>query len=719
MDLGTALAQAGALKQKNMTTVADIYAFNGGLNLMDPPNIVKGGMLLGCLNYEPGVRGGYRRWDGYERFDGHLSPTNTAYMSLKITPGLSPAIGASVTESGSGASGQLSYIDTVNNVYVVTAFTTEFVGNGSTLTISGGGGGTTVTIGPAFLDSGTTTALSVSYQNANFMYLQAMIGPVGGAACSGPVLFAAPFLNATYAVRNNSAGTAATFWKATSTGWQQVSLGIKVRFSTGVYSDGDMDAPLEGTVVTGSTSGATATIQRINALSGTWGTDAAGFFIVSAITGTFTANETLKIAGTVAMTYLSHANQVLQPNGKYFYRVTNFDAVQNPLTGYRMYWVNGVDFGIEYDGVANVFVQIETGNSPDTPDRLENHADYLFYSFPGGSIQNSGYQLPINWNPVFGASERQVGDTVTFMREDISSTLVIGTRKQIWMLTGISLEQFQISTYSKATGALANTDEAPGQMIFMEDRGFTTVAASQQYGDFEAQSLSDLILSLIPNLINNDTAIGAVTTRYKNLYRLMFASGTVLCLGVNAQGDSGGWTTGSVGITPNGFYGGFLTNAEGVQQEVSYMCGANGYVYQMDTGVSFDGQNLQHFLRMAYYSSKSPDTFKRYRRVSVDLAPEGPCSLLMSVDYDFGNRTGQVNQPLDFTGKGGFWDVALWDQFNWDGAQYTQAVMKLEGEGYNIGLFFAGNSNTDAAITIYDASLQWSPRIINRNTGSQ
>jgi hypothetical protein len=63
--------------------------------------------------------------------------------------------------------------------------------------------------------------------------------------------------------------------------------------------------------------------------------------------------------------------------------------------------------------------------------------------------------------------------------------------------------------------------------------------------------------------------------------------------------------------------------------------------------------------------------------------------------------------------------VALWDQFNWDGAQYTQAIMKLEGEGYNIGLFFAGNSNTDASITIYDASLQWSPRIINRNTGSQ
>jgi hypothetical protein len=91
----------------------------------------------------------------------------------------------------------------------------------------------------------------------------------------------------------------------------------------------------------------------------------------------------------------------------------------------------------------------------------------------------------------------------------------------------------------------------------------------------------------------------------------------------------------------------------------------------------------------------------------------------MSVDYDFGNRTGQVNQPQLFSGNGGFWDVALWDRFVWDTATYSQAIMKLEGEGYNVGLFFAGNSATDYPATIYGASLQWSKRIINRNTGSQ
>jgi hypothetical protein len=508
-------------------------------------------------------------------------------------------------------------------------------------------------------------------------------------------------------------------WQSTSAGWVKINLGIKVYFTGGIYTNA-MQAPPEGTVVHGATSGATMTIKRINAMTGTWGTDAAGYFIVSAITGTPVANEALQISGVTAMTYVSNTAQVLPPDGYYKFRNYNFNAVQEPTTGFRMYGINGVGNGFEYDSVTNTFVLIETGMSPDIPTNVEVHASYLFYSFAGGSLQNSGYQLPLNWNVVFGANERSVGEDVTYLREDVSETLVIGTRRRIWTLTGISTELFQIKVYSANTGAVENTDENVGQIVFMEDRGFTTVSSTSQYGDFEAQSLSDLILTMIPGLVYSDTPIGAVVTRQKNMYRIMFASGTVLCLGVNASGKFSGWTTGTVLEQPSGFWGGFTQAAvQGVQMERSFMGATNGYVYEMDKGNSFDGKNITHFLRLAYNSSKSPDTFKRYRRIQVDLSPEGPMSINISVDYDFGNRSGQVNQPLDFNGNGGFWDVALWDRFNWDGAQYAEAIMKVEGEGYNLGLFFAGDSNTDAASSIYGASLQWSPRIINRNTGSQ
>lgn len=716
MDLGSALASSGALRLPTRIKPDDHYAFNGGLNLEDPPDIVQPGQLLGCQNYEPGMRGGYRRWDGYERFDGQSSPTNSPYVSITVGEAYEPDVGTVVTESDSGATGVVCYVDTDNNVLVLVNVTGHFVGKGSTLTSSYG---TTVTVGAPFQSSGQTVQLTTLYTWQKYLYFQSFIGPVGGAASSGPVLGVNPYLANVYAFRNNSAGTAADMWQSSGAGWVKIALGIKVRFDTGIYSS-SMQAPDEGTVLTGATSGATMTIKRINAATGTWGTDAAGYFITSAITGTPVAGELLKNGTTTYMTYLSNEQQVLPPDGFYKFRNFNFNAVEDPANGFRMYGINGVGNGFEYDAITDTFVLIETGMSPDIPTNLAVHSSYLFFSFKGGSLQNSGYQLPLNWSVVFGANERSVGEDVTFLREDISDTLLIGTRRRVWVLTGISTELFQIKVYSPNCGSIENTDENPGQIMFMEDRGFTTAKASAQYGNFAAASLSDLILSLVNQLMADDTPVGAVTTRKKNLYRLMFTSGFVLCLGMNAAGQFSGWTTGSVATTPSGFWGGFTQSVTtGPQVERSFMGGANGYVYEMDTGTSFDGAAIQHFLRLAYFNSRMPSTFKRYRRLQVDLSPEGPMSISMSVDYDFGNRAGQVNQPASFAGNGGFWDVALWDRFIWDAAQYSQAIMKIEGEGYNVGLFFAGNSATDAPATIYGASLQWSQRIINRNTGSQ
>lgn len=707
MDISTALQKHGA---NRLTTNirSGSYAFAGGMNLMDSPSQVAPGELLGSLNYEPGVRGGYRRFDGYERFDGHPSPSNTIFVTLGVDAGYNPAIGATITESTSGAQGDVAYVDTVNSNVVLVNIVGTFHGLGYTLT----GGGTTV--GAPYLNGASSDALANEYYLQKFLYLQGAIGPVGGAASSGPVRGAYPYLDTVYAFRDNAAGTAADMWKATATGWVKVALGLKVRFKAGVYASGMLPPP-EGTVLTGATSGATFTVKRVGTLLGTWGTDAQGYFVTSAITGTPVANELLKVGAVTYATYVSQEAQTIAAGGIYYFRTTNFNVSQDPNTGFRLYGVNGVSNGFEYDAVGDTFVAIETGMSPDVPQHLAIHGDCLFFGFDG-SLQNSGYQLPLNWNVVFGADERSVGEPITFLREDVNETLVIGTRRNIWNLTGLQPELFQLRKYASNTGAVARTDEIPGQLVFMEDRGFTTASATAAYGNFAASSLSDKILDLVTDLMATDTPVGAVVTRKKNMYRIVFASGTVLCLSINAQGQFGGWLEGSYVLRMSGFYGGFSQKPGDVQVERCFLCGENGYLYEADVGRSFDGQTVRSFLRLAYYAAKTPDTFKRWRRIQVDLSPEGISTLSMSVDFDFGNRSGQSNQPLDFVGNGGFWDVSTWDAFIWSAARYTQAIMKVEGEGFNIGLFFAGNSNNEVPATLYGASLQYSDRIINRNT---
>lgn len=720
MDLAKALHLAGADRNR-MNIKSKAFAFQGGINVMDSPSLIEAGQLLGCLNYEPGVRGGYRRFDGYERFDGHTSPSDADYLAVQVDPAYVPDPGSVINEVESDAAGEVCFVDTDNSFLIITAISGTFRCNGSTLSIASYGD--TPSIGPGYLNAGLSDQIAASYFLQKYLYLQAKIGSVGGVNSSGPVRGVVPYRDKVYAFRDDAdpgdalAGNdTASMWVGTATGWQRIDLGIKVRYDTGVYSDA-MQPPLEGTLLHGATSGATFTLKRVVTQTGTWGTDASGFFIVSAISGSPVAGELLKDGDNVTyMTYRSHAPQELRAGGVYEFRVHNFNASQNPATGYRLYGVNGVDYGFEYDAISDVFVQIETGMDIDTPDHLEIHAEYyLFFSFPGGSIQNAGFQRPLLWTAITGADERAVGEDVTFMRESVDSTLMIGTRRSIWMLSGTATENFQIKTYSTASGAVARTAEMPGQLVFLEDRGLTGAQQTPAFGNFEAASFTDKILDLLTRLLATDTPVGAVVTRRKNLYRLIFASGAVLCLSVNAQGQFGGWTQGSFPTAINGFYGGFAL-AGSRWYERAFLAAENGYVYEVDKGRSFDGANIAHFLRVCYFDAGSPDQIKRWRRLQVDLQPEGLASLSISVDFNFGNLAGQSNEPLDLVGNGGFWDISNWDQFVWNAPRYSQAQMKVEGEGYNIGMFFAGNSNNENSVTLYSASLQYSPRIINRNT---
>lgn len=93
------------------------FALKGGLNLVDAPLAIPNGMVLGAINYELDVRDGYRRIDGYERFDGQNSPTDASYWILNFDAGDSfytadaaPEIGARMEGVTSGAIGELGLI---------------------------------------------------------------------------------------------------------------------------------------------------------------------------------------------------------------------------------------------------------------------------------------------------------------------------------------------------------------------------------------------------------------------------------------------------------------------------------------------------------------------------------------------------------------------------------------------------------------------------------
>jgi hypothetical protein len=72
------------VKDRRLTSY---YPLKGGINTEDPALSVKPGELLDALNYEAVTKGGYRRVDGYERFDGRPLPSTVVYNVIYFTAG--------------------------------------------------------------------------------------------------------------------------------------------------------------------------------------------------------------------------------------------------------------------------------------------------------------------------------------------------------------------------------------------------------------------------------------------------------------------------------------------------------------------------------------------------------------------------------------------------------------------------------------------------------
>lgn len=87
------------------------FPMAGGLDLLTPPISVSPGKCFDSLNYTPQISGGYRRKDGYERYDGRLAtPTSANYWFIHIT-GTGISVGDRIKGQTSGATGRVLQID--------------------------------------------------------------------------------------------------------------------------------------------------------------------------------------------------------------------------------------------------------------------------------------------------------------------------------------------------------------------------------------------------------------------------------------------------------------------------------------------------------------------------------------------------------------------------------------------------------------------------------
>lgn len=198
----------------------DFIALRGGLDQITPTLNLPNGYARYALNFECAVTGGYTRISGYERFDGRTSPSDSPDLGTNIyTEVVSfssiPSIGDTVTTSG-GATGVVARI--YGNVMLVCKTTGTWV-DGETVFV----GATEIGI-LASVDGGPADPEDMAMsRNAIADIYRASITAVPG---SGNVLGVVEFKDNVYAFRNAANGLSCKMYKASPSGWSEVTTGV-------------------------------------------------------------------------------------------------------------------------------------------------------------------------------------------------------------------------------------------------------------------------------------------------------------------------------------------------------------------------------------------------------------------------------------------------------------------------------------------------------------
>ena len=671
-----------------MPKLYDIFPFIGGLDVNTPYIERTQGTLIRSLNYEPDPDGGYRLSEGYERFDGKQSPTDSRVTAIPVNQLIdpSPTLGDTIAGDTSAVTG--NFISQESNFVLVT--------NASGVYQSGETLNSTTTTTTAM--SGAAVSLldnedAVTAYRAAREYNRVQIGEVPG---SGDIHAVIEHEGVVYAIRNSMDNTVANIYRASDSGWQLIDLSANrfLNFDNG--AGGDSDPFAIGNDVTGETSGATGTVTAIGIQSAN---RQAGYIVIDSATGTFEDNENIQVGGvTVAVVNGSPQTPTLNPNGSYKFATNNFYAGTDTNS---IYLTNGEQTAIQFDGesIAPIF----TGFDEDRPIDVVVHQNHLFLVFPNARLVHSVIGEPLNFRGDLGAADFGLGSNITGV---IASTrsLVITTEADIKALYGAGVEDWVLALITDKSIGSKNSGQFIQAPLIVDRSGLLSIDRIDNFGNYQDAIISDNIRPIFNRLF--DTFTTSIVNKFRNHYMIFSESGENIL----------------AGFANNAFLGYFPFNlgrvvsfASANEQRIFFVSSGSGFVYHLGIGTSNDGQSREAYLQTSYAFQGEPQRKKRYRRATISLNAFLAFSLNVAFSFGKGNATIRNSSfSASALGGGGRWDIDNWDEIIWDGQDVPEVFSDIDGVGTDVSMVLYSDSAEIPTFTIEDMVIEYSPRSLKR-----
>lgn len=542
-------------------------------------------------NFEPSIEGGYRRIEGFTKFD-----------STTIPPYGMPKVQGS---SQTGTTLNIANISTTPQA-------------GDTLTIAGVTGTYTIaSSGVSFSAANNSATLTLTTSLAS--------SPADKAAIT--------FSNTSDAVeglyyfnQNAIAYRNSDIFKSAGSGWTQINV------------------PSYGTVLVNAGS-QTGTSLAVDGLTGT--PQAGDTFTIAGIEKVYTVTSdatvssggaTLAInpalasspADNAAITFLATERALGGVN-----RFTRYNFSGTP----EVMVVDGTNKPYKYDGTT--FTELTAAPSDvDAAEHVVAFKSQMFFS-KGSTLSFTAPFTDNDFTAANGAGTINVTDDITGLivfREQ----LIIFSRSKIHRLVGNTIADFALQPISLDIGCTKEDtiQEVGGDIVFVGPDGIRLLSATDRIGDFGLAVASRPIQNETNTLLSANTKFSSCVIRKKNQYRLFGFSNSISSassqgiIGTQfadqtAQGMAWAETRGLRSYVADSVF------STGDLDEVVVFAHTDGYVYRMESGFTFDGVDIIATFSTPFFSMGDPRIRKTMYRLSTYVDPEGSVEGTGTLKYDF------------------------------------------------------------------------------------
>lgn len=287
---------------------------------------------------------------------------------------------------------------------------------------------------------------------------------------------------------------------------------------------------------------------------------------------------------------------------------------------------------IPTDGSGATFVEI-----------FKNH---LFLASGRNLVFSSPY-LAANYDPADGSGSINVGDTINGLIK-FRERLLIFTDHSILQLTGNTEADFVLNPITDDLGCVFpdTIQEIGGDVMFLAPDGLRLVSGTERNDDFGLAVVSRNIQKEMKNFVEDHATFCSVVIPTKSQYRIFGQSTTPNSIGKGVIGvqtaPQGG--EGMMWAETEGIDAKFAASVTDTNDEVIVFTNSTNYVYRMESGNSFDSQNILATYTTPHLPITDPSTRKTVYKLDVFTDPEGSFDLTVDTVIDYNNV--DVVQPL-------------------------------------------------------------------------